>query len=172
MRKKSHEKKKATTASKKANDVWKKDASDYLPVSTHLYSKQEAQLEWAGKQHVCWVMKPSITFFWVMKPCYTIEVSLQSFKIHQWETQYLLGQIQNRCFASLHQQIYLQHLNLSKSFDRNTLQTCVWENKSKLALIGRVSFGLRMAVWGHIESDLKTKIKIESGCKYVMIISA
>lgn len=55
--------KKATTASKKANDIWKKDASDYLPVSIHLYSKQEAQLEWTGKQHVCWVMKPSITFF-------------------------------------------------------------------------------------------------------------
>lgn len=30
---------------KKANDVWKKDSSDYLPVSIHLYSKQEAKLE-------------------------------------------------------------------------------------------------------------------------------
>lgn len=55
--------KKSNNSLKKANDVWKKDSSDYLPVSIHRYSKQEAQLEWAGKQHFCWVMKPSITFF-------------------------------------------------------------------------------------------------------------
>lgn len=57
------EKKKSNNSLKKANDVWKKDSSDYLPVSIHLYSKQEVQLEWADKQHICWVMKPSITFF-------------------------------------------------------------------------------------------------------------
>lgn len=34
------EKEKQQQPQKKANDVWKKDASDYLPVSTHLYSKQ------------------------------------------------------------------------------------------------------------------------------------
>lgn len=145
----------------------------WLPASKYSSVPKTRSTTGVSRQATCLLgYEAKHHIFGVMKPCYTNEVSLQSFKIHQWETQYLLGQIQNCCSAFLHQQIYLQHLNLSKSSDRNTLLTCVWENKSKLALIGRVSFGLRMAVWGHIESDLKTKIKIESGCKYVMIISA
>lgn len=69
-------KKKQRQPQKKANDVWKKDASDYLPLSTHLYSKQEAQLEWTGKQHVCWLMKPSITFFGLRSHATQMKVSL------------------------------------------------------------------------------------------------
>lgn len=55
------EKKKEQQPQKKANDVWKNDASGYWPVSIPLYWEWEAQLEGAGERHACWVMKPRYT---------------------------------------------------------------------------------------------------------------